>query len=258
MSDLQRRFITGAELIERWHTSTTEFVALIIKGGLQPCDATGDVLHSSDQRSGALKKLRDAIEATIQGSADACRPGEAETTSGLPDLHVLPFQQLCHTIDTVIDQFNFPCRSRFREHIEGLIDCCRYRTAEVTELERKFPSLVRARPAAEESGQVSIKTLAEEVGREADSLYKGIMENLHYNGQNITTASQFEIHRSLTEVLPELHLSHLEGIEISQDLCALKSKDPRRNFVEKLIQIVFRNKGQQITLEQAADFYPRK
>jgi hypothetical protein len=105
----------------------------------------------------------------------------------------------------------------------------------------------------------SIELIANEIGTEAEFLYSGIRKDLRDGGSNITAkASQTDIYESLQKVLPELKLKHLASIEIPRDLCTLKKGNPKKNFIEKIIQLFAKIQGKKITLEEAASLYHGK
>ena len=93
---------------------------------------------------------------------------------------------------------------------------------------------------------------AREVREEAEKLYRAILKHLRYNGINITNALSSEIYAALIEELPQLELPHLGRLTIPELVCSLKSKDPRQNFIQKMIQFWAKeSKNRKITLDAA-------
>lgn len=111
---------------------------------------------------------------------------------------------------------------------------------------------------ADQKAQPSFEDTVEEVGREAEALYKEIKKHLHYERLDITTASGADIYHALIEVMPELELKHLGSIEIPMDLCSLKTGSPRQNFIEKIIQLFAKSKGKSMSLQVAGELYYRR
>jgi len=266
--DLAKHFVPGSFLIERWgHPTTIEFVSLLLIGDLQPHDPSGAPLDPSDLKINALNTLRralDSMQRLYMGEVQGDKPEEGGIAKG--DWTDLSFQQVCHEVEGIIMQCSLPYRSTFREHVEGLEEC-RYLTADVEELEGKYPALVANKDhlygEAQEQNQtaqpkgpeLSLRELAEEVRHEADTLYRAILRDLHDNGITITTASMQEIHDSLNEVLPELKLHHLRKTLIQPPSCALRKNNPRKDFIEKMIQLVAMKCGHKITLDQVKELF---
>jgi hypothetical protein len=104
----------------------------------------------------------------------------------------------------------------------------------------------------------SFEEIVEEVGREAEALYKEIKKDMRYKGLDIMDGVSREIHNSLIEVRPDLKLQHLDSLDIPLDLCTLKRSNPKRSFIEKIIQLFAKSRGRKITQEDAADLYFRR
>lgn len=111
---------------------------------------------------------------------------------------------------------------------------------------------------ADKKPQPPFEDTVEEVGREAEALYKEIKKHLHYERLDITTASGADIYHALIEVMPELELKHLGSVEIPMDLCSLKTGSPRQNFIEKIIQFFGKSKGKSMSLKVAGELYYRR
>jgi hypothetical protein len=107
--------------------------------------------------------------------------------------------------------------------------------------------------------RTKVEVIGSEVGQEAEALYAAIAKQLKDPGPPITKAQQAEIYGALKYVLPEQpYLKHLSNIEIPSHLCALKMSNPRKNFIEKMIQFVAKKHGYKLNLDEAGALYSKE
>lgn len=107
---------------------------------------------------------------------------------------------------------------------------------------------------AQNKSSENLCDIAKEVNEEAEFLYGAILQYLHDQDLDITTtARSSEVYEALIEVRPGLNLKHLGSIPVSRAYCTLKSSNPRKNFIEKMIQLVAEEKGQKISLSKAGE-----